>query len=142
MKALKYQKKSLIGLEDLLRRRRSNLKKFILERGISTYQSLNEVCGRLGVKVPSLESFEAAVPTYVSNPAEGVVVVPPLDVVAESTGERQNLEDDFVAISPVSATEDQRLDQTDDVQEEVATNNDAESSEAKTYRKRMKRIGV
>jgi hypothetical protein len=101
MKAIKYQKKSLIRLEDLLRRRKTNLKNFIKERGIVTYQTLEETCSRLGVTTPTPEAFNECVPSYVSDPAAGVVVVPPLDVVKESTGEKDTLVDDeFVAIPP------------------------------------------
>lgn len=142
MKAKKYQKKSLIGLEDLLRRRRSTLKKFISDRGVSTYKSLDEICSRLGVKVPSVEAFEAAVPSYVSNPAEGVVVVPPLDVITESTGDREDLHDDFVSISPAVMMEVETQDQLES-KEEVSLNDETDSSESKSaYRKRMKKIGV
>lgn len=141
MKATKYQKKSLIGLEDLLRRRRSTLKKFISDRGISTYQSLSEICGRLGVKVPSVEAFETAVPSYVSNPAEGVVVVPPLDVVMESSGERQDLHDDFMSISPAVVLEEEE-EQQPQAQEDLSVSNESDNSEFKSYRKRMKKAGV
>jgi len=106
MKAVKYQKKSLIKLEDLLRRRKSTLKKFLSERGITSYQMLDETCSRMGVVTPSLTSFSVCVPTYVSDPTSGVVVVPPLDVIAESTGERQELNDTFSSISPAALYED------------------------------------
>lgn len=107
MKAIKYQKKSLIKLEDLLRRRKTNLKNFVKERGIVTYQTLEETCARLGVMTPTPESFNLCVPSYVSDPAAGVVVVPPLDVVKESTGEKDELiEDDFVAIPPAQPEHD------------------------------------
>ena len=81
MKATKYQKKSLIKLEDLLRKRKTNLKKFLVERGITTYSVLEETCSRLGVITPNFETFNACIPSYVSDPTAGVVVVPPLDVV-------------------------------------------------------------
>ena len=140
MKAVKYQKKSLIKLEDLLRRRKSTLKKFILERGISTYKSLDEVCGRLGVKVPSLEAFEAALPSYVSSPTEGVVVVPPLDVISESSGERKELGDEFEAISPGTTYEEPSADllTVESTEETQSSGVDAEF-ESKGYRKRMKK---
>jgi hypothetical protein len=104
MKAIKYQKKSLIKLEDLLRRRKTNLKNFVKERGIVTYQTLEETCSRLGVLTPSPDAFNECVPSYVSDPAAGVVVVPPLDVVIESTGEKDELiNDEFVAIPPAQS---------------------------------------
>ena len=106
MKAVKYQKKSLIKLEDLLRRRKTNLKKFLLERGITTYRELGEICTRLGVVIPTVESFNKEVPDKVTTPGDGVVVVPPLTVIHESTGEREDLEDDFVPIPQEQSLED------------------------------------
>lgn len=106
MKATKYQKKSLIRLEDLLRRRKTTLKKFLIERGITTYSVLEETCNRLGVVTPGFEAFNLCIPSYVSDPTAGVVVVPPLDVVAEATGEKENLHDVFAAIPPTTAYED------------------------------------
>lgn len=105
MKAVKYQKKSLIKLENLLRRRKTTLSKFLQERGITTYQALESVCSRLGVVTPSTEAFNACVPTYVSDPSSGVVVVPPLDVLVESTGEKEDVGDIFEAISPTAGYE-------------------------------------
>lgn len=105
MKAVKYQKKSLIKLENLLRRRKTTLSKFLQERGISTYSALESVCSRLGVVTPSLEAFEACVPSYVSDPGAGVVIIPPLDIVDEATGEKEDIEDVFEAISPAAGYE-------------------------------------
>lgn len=141
MKALKYQKKSLIKLEDLLRRRKSDLKRFIAERGITTYQSLDEICVRLGVKVPSLEAFEAAVPTYVSNPTEGVVVVPPLDVILESSGDREPKQDDFEAIPPTVVYEEEPAAEVE-TETDDGTSFDTIQADVKNSRKKMKRFGV
>jgi len=105
MKAVRYQKKSLIKLEDLLRRRKSNLKTFLKERGITNYASLQQVCSRLGVAVPTPEAFDVVMPSYVSDPTAGVVVVPPLDVVIESTGERENVDETFEPMSTLAVTE-------------------------------------
>ena len=87
MKATKYQQKSQIRLEDLLRRRKSNLKQFLSDRGITTYEGLDSMCKRLGVLTPNQSSFTECVDRYVSNPAAGVIVVPPAPVIEESTGE-------------------------------------------------------
>ena len=105
MKATKYQKKSLIKLEDLLRKRKTNLKKFLVERGITTYSVLEETCSRLGVITPNFETFNTCIPSYVSDPTAGVVVVPPLDVVVESTGQKENEGEVFAAIPPTSGYE-------------------------------------
>jgi hypothetical protein len=110
MKAVKYQKKSLIKLENLLRRRKTTLSKFLQERGITTYQALESVCSRLGVVTPSLEAFNLCIPSYVSDPTDGVIVVPPLDIVNEATGEKEDVGDVFVAISPGSSYEISMMD--------------------------------
>lgn len=101
MKAIRYQPKSQIKLEDLLRRRKTTLKKFVSDRGITTYHELLQSCSRLGVLAPSSEVFLSNINTYVSNPAAGVVVIPPLDVISESTGEIVSSKNEFEAIKPV-----------------------------------------
>lgn len=109
MKAIKYQKKSLIKLEDLLRRRKSNLKKFLQDRGITNYTALEQVCSRLGVSPPTTEAFELVMPSYVSDPASGVIVVPPLDVIHESTGERENSDETFEPVSTFASLSDDSI---------------------------------
>lgn len=89
-----------------MRRRKSNLKTFLKERGITNYVALEQVCSRLGVAVPTPEAFEAIMPSYVSDPTAGVVVVPPLDVVNESTGERENVDDTFEPVSTFASSGD------------------------------------
>jgi hypothetical protein len=64
-----------IKLSDLLRRRRTNLKAFLLDQAITTYASLVERCDRLGVQFPSEAEFRATKNPLVSDPTEGVVVV-------------------------------------------------------------------
>jgi len=94
MKATKYQKKSQIRLEDLLRKRKTNLNQFIKDRGITTYEGLDTLCKRLGVLTPNQDSFSQCVEKYVSNPAAGVVVIPPPVVLNEATGEPENDDED------------------------------------------------
>lgn len=101
MKATKYQPKSQIKLDDLLRRRKSTLKDFIKDRGITTYEGLDSTCKRLGVLTPDHSAFIECVGRYVSNPAAGVVVVSPSIVVKESTGEpKEPVEDKFENLQP------------------------------------------
>lgn len=66
-----------ITLEDLLRRRRTSLARYLSGGGIDTYDALVRRCASLGVTAPSREAYEAAHPNWVTSPAEGVVVVPP-----------------------------------------------------------------
>lgn len=94
MKATKYQQKSQIRLEDLLRRRKSTLKQFLKDRGITTYEGLDSTCKRLGVLTPQQSSFTECVDRYVSNPAAGVVVIPPAPVIEESTGQPMTDDED------------------------------------------------
>jgi len=102
MKATKYQKKSQIKLEDLLRRRKSNLQQFLKDRGITTYEGLDSMCKRLGVTSPSHEFFSLCIDNYVSNPSAGVIVVPPPILIEESTGNPVNSfeEDKFEELRP------------------------------------------
>ena len=141
MKATKYQKKSLIRLEDLLRRRKTTLKKFLIERGITTYSVLEETCNRLGVVTPGFEVFNSCIPSYVSDPTAGVVVVPPLDVVVESTGEKENTHEVFAAIPPTTAYEDvlqqENISLNEEENSDVASLSFADSSlETKNYQKK------
>lgn len=108
MKATKYQQKSQIRLEDLLRRRKSTLNQFMNDRGITTYEGLDGVCKRLGVLTPNQGSFIECIDHYVSNPAAGVVVVPPSVVIAESTGNLEfDVEDRFEDLQPqISVTDE------------------------------------
>lgn len=108
MKATKYQPKSQIKLEDLLRRRKSTLNQFLRDRGITTYEKLDSVCKRLGVITPPHASFVECVGQYVSNPAAGVVIVPPSIVLEESTGSPEvEIEDKFETLQPqISVTDE------------------------------------
>lgn len=108
MKATKYQKKSQIKLEDLLRRRKSNLKQFLNDRGITTYEGLDALCKRLGVLTPTHASFVECVDKYVSNPTAGVVIINPSPVLVEATGEPELRNDDsFEDLQPqISITDE------------------------------------
>lgn len=77
-----------IKLENLLRRRKITMKFFLNELGITTYESLLNKCDRMGVMAPTYEEFiDATSGDVVSNPTEGVVVIEPLPIVKESTGD-------------------------------------------------------
>jgi hypothetical protein len=108
MKATKYQQKSQIRLEDLLRRRKTTLNQFMKDRGITTYEGLDGVCKRLGVLTPNQGSFIECVGHYVSNPTAGVVVVHPSVVIVESTGNPElDVEDRFEDLQPqISVTDE------------------------------------
>jgi hypothetical protein len=139
MKATKYQQKSQIRLEDLLRRRKSTLNQFMKDRGITTYEGLDGVCKRLGVLTPNQGSFIECVDHYVSNPAAGVVVVPPSVVIAESTGSPElDVEDNFEDLQPqISVTDESGEKEISIVLQEAMVT--VSKSQSKKQRKRIKK---
>lgn len=68
-----------MGLTDLLRRRRTDLKNFLSETGIVTYELLKTRCSSMGVVPPPEADFKAALGNPVthnlSSPTEGIVVL-------------------------------------------------------------------
>ncbi len=139
MKATKYQQKSQIRLEDLLRRRKSTLNQFMKDRGITTYEGLDGVCKRLGVLTPNQGSFIECVDHYISNPSAGVVVVPPPIVIAESTGNPElDVEDNFKDLQPqISVTEESGEKEVSIVLQEAMVT--VSKSQSKKQRKRIKK---
>lgn len=136
MKATKYQQKSQIRLEDLLRRRKSSLKQFLKDRGITTYEGLDSTCKRLGVLTPQQSSFTECVDRYVSNPAAGVVVIPPAPVIEESTGHPMaDGEDTFEEFHPQLSV----LDESGDSEVSVVLQ-DATFGQVKTLTKKQKKM--
>ncbi len=77
-----------LRLSDLLKRRKSSLKQYITDHGISTFESLKESCNRLGVASPTEDEYLAIMPkvAVASHPQEGVVVIDPLPIIDEMTG--------------------------------------------------------
>lgn len=77
-----------LRLADLIRRRRTTLKSFVNELGLTTYTALGIYCQRVGVLSPSVEEFDAVFPpaAKVNSPKEGVVVLEAPPVISESTG--------------------------------------------------------
>jgi hypothetical protein len=76
-----------LRLTDLLRRRKTALRSYLNEFGITTYEGLLARCERMGVAPPEREDFEKVVVVRVSSPPEGVVVLEAPKVIKESTGE-------------------------------------------------------
>jgi len=77
-----------LKLADLLRRRRTTLKQFILDLGVSTHAALEIWCYRMGVTSPTVEDFNEACPiaSKVNSPLEGIVVLNAPNVIDESSG--------------------------------------------------------
>jgi len=83
-----------IKLNDLLRRRKMNLKQMLDEHGITTYEGLLIRCDRMGCLPPTEDEFFAAEPrSFVNNPVEGIVVVDPPLVVDDLAGRRIDVDD-------------------------------------------------
>jgi len=136
MKATKYQQKSQIKLEDLLKRRKSTLKQFLKDRGITTYEGLDGTCKRLGVLTPDQSSFTECVDRYVSNPAAGVVVIPPAPVIEESTGHpMMSDEDKFEEFHPQLSV----MDESGDSEVSVVLQ-DAAFDQGKNLNKKQKKL--
>jgi len=78
-----------LRLADVLRRRRTTLKKLLDEIGLSTYGGLINWCDRMGIAPPTKEEFDHAIPPSlkVNSPQEGVVVLEPPAVIADLTGQ-------------------------------------------------------
>jgi hypothetical protein len=95
---MRLQKKSLsrVALIDLLRRKKTNLERFLNETGIVTYELLLTRCASMGAVPPSEAEFLQAkgnpVMHEVSSPTEGIVVLlPPPEV--EASAKRSDLQD-------------------------------------------------
>lgn len=87
---MRLQGKSIskLALVDLLRRKRKNLKTYLSEAGIVTYERLVRSCTSIGVVPPSEGEFMNALGNpstpMVSSPTDGILVLePPNDVVSQ-----------------------------------------------------------
>lgn len=81
---MRLNKKSIskVSLLDLLRRKHSNLEKFLNENGIVTYDRLVARCASIGVVPPSEDQFNDSMGNpkmhQFSSPTEGIVVLNPI----------------------------------------------------------------
>jgi hypothetical protein len=78
-------------LSDLLRRRKTSLKKFVNDLGISTYDSLKENCSRIGVQPPQEDEWLKVRDGFVTSPTEGIVVIDPPEIFQEDKTPSVNL---------------------------------------------------
>ena len=83
---LKLVTQPKLTLDRLLRRRKTTLKRWLEEIGLTTYPDVLQKCKRLGILPPSEEEFLVAWPTPVTNPTSGVVVLPEIPVINAETG--------------------------------------------------------
>ena len=99
---MRLQKRALskVTLANLLRRKKTNLKRYIEENGIVTYELLTLRCNSMGALPPTEDEFKVAkglgTEYDVSSPTEGIVVMPPLPepsvLVQEKSGDTSLLE--------------------------------------------------
>lgn len=90
MSRFKVKKLPPIRLEDLLKKRRTNLKQFLSSYGIVSYSTLLHKCETMGVSPPSESLFKEILgpAADASSPQEGVVVLDPPKLLKELTGEK------------------------------------------------------
>jgi len=87
-----------IRLVDLLKKRKTNLKEFIKNSGIASYQTLLLKCNKMGVSAPNESDFNSALGKVVSSPQEGVIVLDP-PTLTKDTGEKVEV-DSFAGGEP------------------------------------------
>lgn len=87
MSNYKIQNLPLIKLTDLLRRRKTTLKKFLQNMGIVTYSTLEQKCKKMGVSPPAEDDFKEALGVVVSSPQEGILVLDP-PLLTKESGEK------------------------------------------------------
>lgn len=120
-----------LKLTDVLRRRRSTLKKLLDEIGISTYGGLVNWCDRMGIACVSQAEFEAVVPPTlkVNAPQEGVIVLEAPKVVDEHTG--TPIDPEAPVLEPgVEVVTDAPGEPTDGSQKKKRVKKDGQSGEA------------
>lgn len=89
MAIIKLRNTSKLRLTDLLRKRRLDLKKYVEELGIVTYESLVSRCDRMGLAAPTREEFNKLGVQVASSPSEGIVILEPPPIIIEQTGKHQ-----------------------------------------------------
>lgn len=82
-----------LKLTDLLKRKKKNLEDFLNESGISTFESLKERCNRMGVHPPLQSEWDKIRGDFITSPTEGIVVIDPMPIIKESSGEEIYAED-------------------------------------------------
>ena len=87
MNNMKLNNMPKLQLSTLLKRRKMTLKMMLDELGITTYPALCNQCSRMGIVAPDEAEFNRVQPARnVNDPDEGVIIVEPMRVVAESSG--------------------------------------------------------
>lgn len=100
-----------IKLLDLLKKRRSNLKDFLRNSGIVSYNTLISMCNNMGVAPPDEQTFKLAVGDNFSSPQEGVIVLDPPALVKDS-GEKIEV-DSFTSHEQIPVQVDQQKEEAE-----------------------------
>ena len=101
---------SKVTLLSVLKRRKTNLKKFLEETGIVTYELLKSRCDSMGVIPPDEHEFVDASggsldrAASISSPAEGVIVLDPPKIINELTGMEVSMPDANVFVDETLST--------------------------------------
>lgn len=115
---------SKVSLLNVLKRRKTDLKRFLEEAGIVTYELLKSRCDSMGVIPPDEQEFLDASGTShesaatISSPAEGVIVLEPPKIINELTGKEVTMPEDEIndVILPVKQDELEESNQEDSSQ--------------------------
>ena len=101
---MRYQIKGQppIRLVDLLKKRRTTLRDFVKNMGISAYSTLVEKCKKMGVSAPEEGQFQEALGGNYSSPQEGLIVLDP-PTLTKDTGQKVSV--DTFADYALDATE-------------------------------------
>lgn len=84
-----------IKLNDLLRKRKITLAKFITDFGLHSYESLKLRCERIGVTPPDIEVYNKAKGTeLINSPTDGIIVLDFPKIIKEKTGDEMLSEED------------------------------------------------
>lgn len=123
---------SKVTLLNVLKRRKSNLKRFLEETGIVTYELLLTRCDSMGVIPPEEQEFldatgaEAKGTATVSSPAEGLIVLDPPKIINELTGQQVRMPEIENDTSAVTA----------ELQEDTAKEPETDESSSKKKKKK------
>ena len=126
---------SKVTLLSLLKRRKSDLKRFLSDTGIVTYELLKSRCDSMGVIQPEEKDFnnasgaDSAGMALVSSPTEGLIVLDPPKIINELTGKEVEMPD----INPLLKEE------LPIIAEELITNTTDSAQEHEQFLKKKKK---
>lgn len=84
----KLRNKPGLSLQNLLKRRKISIERFMKDFGIVSYAALSEKCGRLGVLTPAYDDLKhifSEMPS-INDPSDGIVVLPVPQLIDDKLG--------------------------------------------------------